>query len=407
MCKMVFKLKKNFCVMIFISFCLGAGLGAITKAPRNVVALVGNTATLECCNGLNHSLQWSRVSFSTVDTSDIYLGKSGGFVDKFRDGRFIISNGNSSGCDNLIISDIQLTDAGAYTCADEYNAEYSASAEVTVLDSFACHEVFPKDVYMGINEFKLEPDVIQLMCSIKYRGGFIPEMQWKWQKSSKVSNPKAIVIHSNETFTSTSIVTTVASEEFDRSTVMCFAKNPGDEDLSRNTVNWTSKLYRVNYALFSRKEVVNCTKKEVNLNCNPNCSISLARDSKFCEISFANETSSKEYVALTIPKDPCWIFKVLVIICAVLIGALTVVIGILIYRLRKIQHSQKRSNASLDPNDKELFPICTRLFRPSGQPRGILKDETAAASDSSNSKHRQDGISEEKQPLSITKTSLT
>lgn len=112
------------------------------------------------------------------------------------------------------------------------------------LDSFACEEVFPKDVYMGINEFKLEPDTIQLTCSIKYRGRNIPEMQWKWQKSSKVSNPKAIVTNLNAA--STSMLAIVASKEYDKNTLMCFAKNRGDEDLSRNSINWTSKLYRVN-----------------------------------------------------------------------------------------------------------------------------------------------------------------
>lgn len=106
--------------------------GRLTYVPNNNFVLEGATTEFTCCSDIQERFYWKVKSIVSLSIEDIY---DSGLVNGFRQtGRFNVTDGNSSGCYRLIITDVKMEDAGTYYCVEnEGLGQQSSGWELVII----------------------------------------------------------------------------------------------------------------------------------------------------------------------------------------------------------------------------------------------------------------------------------
>jgi hypothetical protein len=152
------------------------GQQALTTPPLNEYAMVGSTAYLICVASVAPPI--SRILWYEFTTGSGQVLSDNNVVlpGHPNSARYRIVQSGGPLEFILEISDVRLSDGGAYACADIQSGPpevYSGQAELVVLQSNPnCSTVLPSD---GI---VLEGQNYTSTCQLYYRGGMSPKMHW-------------------------------------------------------------------------------------------------------------------------------------------------------------------------------------------------------------------------------------
>jgi len=197
--------------------------------------MVNSSAVFEC--GSNNSVLWSFRRTGQLADKRIYVGG------QLRNPRYSL-NRSSDNWYALLISDVQLSDSGLYTCIDNDGFGPLASARLVVLDSLpTC------GANVSVNQPVHESQVIELRCVFTYAGDPPPRVRW--------TGPSTVMHNSSTTLTDRAstavrleswIVVTAAAEGVGpyRYTITTY----DDDDASDATESTTTPMYIWNSSSF-------------------------------------------------------------------------------------------------------------------------------------------------------------
>lgn len=102
----------------------------MTTTSRSTVADVGTTVTFDCRTDTTHPIRWI---FNGPHTKhDVHLYNGYKLKENITD-RYAVTVDANSGRNMLIITNVQLEDAGSYECREVTAAKYSNKFELVVL----------------------------------------------------------------------------------------------------------------------------------------------------------------------------------------------------------------------------------------------------------------------------------
>jgi len=136
----------------------------LSTTPVDQVTIVNSSAVFEC--GSNNSVIWSFRRTAQLADKRIYVG------DQLSNPRYSL-NRSSDDWYGLVISDVQLSDSGLYTCIDNDGFGPLASARLVVMYSLpTC------GANVSVNQPVYESQVIELRCVFIYAGDPLPRIRW-------------------------------------------------------------------------------------------------------------------------------------------------------------------------------------------------------------------------------------
>lgn len=107
--------------------------GALTDAPTNTLAFVGHSAQLNCSTNLTEPVAWYWLKHGRDQVVSMVY-RSGAIQRRFAHKMRVIARGGEH---NLVIDDVQLSDAGVYTCIDDNNfGKARVSVKLVVIGKF-------------------------------------------------------------------------------------------------------------------------------------------------------------------------------------------------------------------------------------------------------------------------------
>jgi len=224
----------------------------LSNIPADRVATVNSSTLFECSS--DQPVVWSFRRTGQLDQKRIYV------EGQPSDPRFSV-NRSADDWYGLVISDVQLSDAGQYTCIDNNGFGPKASARLVVFDSLpACGTNISR-----ANQPVVESQTINLRCTVIYAGSPPPRVRW--------TSPGTGTVNSSITSTNQSLgeLTAVQLESWIvvtatartvgpyRYTVSTFNGNDDDgtESTATPTYVWNSSSFVVVYAV--RDVIINVT----------------------------------------------------------------------------------------------------------------------------------------------------
>src|SRR6218665_1033303 len=114
-----------------------AVLGGLTVYPRDTQVIAGDTAKLTCStNNPSMAIYWNYspvgVDPSSPDSRPTYVYRYGDVIKRFR-ARFEVERNESAGATNLVIGQVNASDAGTYICQDNDGFGETGRAQLIVL----------------------------------------------------------------------------------------------------------------------------------------------------------------------------------------------------------------------------------------------------------------------------------
>ena len=102
-------------------------------APENTTVIAGQDVRLNCSSDYFKNVWWRRSPVGATTADDIYMGY-GGLVGGYRSGgRHTVDADDAAGNYNLVIRNVQRSDAGRYFCVDKSGLGTIGGAELIVL----------------------------------------------------------------------------------------------------------------------------------------------------------------------------------------------------------------------------------------------------------------------------------
>jgi len=224
--------------LLFLSLLLLLVFGMTTcmsAIPADDVVVVNSSTVFDCSS--NRSVVWSFRRTGQRSDERVY-------VDGQPSERRYSVNRSADDQYALMISDVQLTDAGLYTCIDNDGFGPAASARLVVLDSLPT---------CGVNVFEpvVESQRVQLRCTFVYAGSPPPHVRWASPRTGDVLTD--LVTSSSRrggelTAVESRIIVTAAAGTVGpfRFTVTTF--DDEDDDGGTPTFVWISPSFDVLYA---------------------------------------------------------------------------------------------------------------------------------------------------------------
>jgi len=158
----------------------------LSTRPVDHVVVVNCSTVFECSS--NQSVIWTFRRTGQLADKRIYAGDQPG------DPRYSL-NRSSDDSYGLVISDVQLSDSGLYTCIDNDGFGPAASARLVVLASLpTC------GANVSVTQPVVESQIIELRCTLIYAGNPPPRVRW--------TAPAIGTVNSSTTSTSTSTTQT-------------------------------------------------------------------------------------------------------------------------------------------------------------------------------------------------------
>jgi hypothetical protein len=141
--------------------------------PRDTEVKVNDSTYLNCTTSLlaNH-VQWRH------GKNYVFTGIA--ILEPYNDGRFSVEIDIPTGACNLVIRSVQPSDAGTYECTEDEGIGQHRTAQLIVLGGDpVCKSNMRSNGVIGPNSCGIEPEEVELSCSIKYHGNSLPVLQWR------------------------------------------------------------------------------------------------------------------------------------------------------------------------------------------------------------------------------------
>ena len=211
----------------------------LSTTPVDHVVVVNSSTVFECNS--DQSVIWYFRRTDQRDDTRIYA------AGQFGDSRYSL-NRSSDDSYGLVISDVQLSDSGLYTCIDNDGFGPVASARLVVLESLqpTC------GANVSDNEPLFESQSVELRCMFIYAGNPPPRVRWASLNTAIINSSIALTAETEADLTAVRleswIVVTAAAEGVGpyRFTVTIF----DDDDEDKVTESTTTPMYLWNSSTF-------------------------------------------------------------------------------------------------------------------------------------------------------------
>ena len=174
--------------MFWVSPLRSAGL---ELSPRRATRSIGDTVRLNCSDPQIDSLHWMHASPGSQSRKYIYLSGIGVSMDYERGGRHSVEVDDSSGSCDLRIEQLQVEDAGTYICRRD-DGEYLEMELIILVSNPTCESNSSLADVLVDNDCGMEPDCIELKCSVGYHGNDPPVIRWRHSVNSDIILPGAV-----------------------------------------------------------------------------------------------------------------------------------------------------------------------------------------------------------------------
>ena len=191
-------------ISTFLSCVLGflANSSGLKVSPSRATRYIGDTVRLNCSDSRTDSLNWIHGSFGSHGRTYIHISGIGMFSKYELGGRHSVEVDDSSGSCDLLIKRLSVEDAGTYTCRRD-DGEYLDTELIILVSKPTCESNSNLADVLVDNDCGLEPDCIELTCSIGYHGNIPPALEWRHSSDPDVIVSSAM---SHQSTTSNKIV---------------------------------------------------------------------------------------------------------------------------------------------------------------------------------------------------------
>ena len=178
---------------IFISFVLEllTSSAGLQVSPSRATRSIGDRVRLNCSDPLRDTLHWSHVPLGSQMRTYIYNSGIGVHLRYKLGGRHSVEVDDSSGSCDLLIKQLSVEDAGTYTCHRD-DGEYLKTELIILVSKPTCESNSSLADVLVDNDCGLEPDGIELTCSIGYIGNIPPALKWRHSSDPDVIVSNAI-----------------------------------------------------------------------------------------------------------------------------------------------------------------------------------------------------------------------
>jgi len=213
---------------------------SLSTTPVDQVVVVNSSAVFQC--GSNNSVIWSFRRTGQLGDKRVYVGG------QLSNPRYSL-NRSTDDWYGLVISDVQLSDSGLYTCIDNDGFGPPASARLVVLDSL------PRcGANVSVNQPAYESQIIELRCVFVYAGDPPPRVRWTGPRIS-VHNSSMVSTKLTDAVRLESWIVIRAAADGVRSyrySITTFADDDEDDATASTTTPmyiWNSSSFVVLYAV--------------------------------------------------------------------------------------------------------------------------------------------------------------
>lgn len=163
----------------------------IINPPKDTNAVVGQTVRINCKTSESYSINWDHIPVGSKAAREIYLSRT--IVTPYNR-RFSVVGDQNKGEYDLLISSVQLEDAGKLWCTDKAGHGERKEVELVVLVSAPqCQSNIDPDGVIGNNDCAIEPDDLEFSCNVRYSGNIPPVLVWK-KAGNDIIKPKMVTI---------------------------------------------------------------------------------------------------------------------------------------------------------------------------------------------------------------------
>lgn len=243
----------------------------VDVTPDSIIAVAGTDVRINCTVNSNESVIWETTPFGKIRSQPVYDGNN--FLNHFSEsGRFTLDKISRPGSHDLLISNVELNDAGSFSCI-ESTKQFS---DLIVTDKIACIEKDRTSRRMGENEFGLPQSILAFHCSLNFTGNTRPVFCWFLNNDPMPGISTSPTADSNSTIASGELNSVVAVRKLNCAVVSVKAvinTDPGSDQCSFNSTNvhWKSEFLEIKFAALVNHPASKCPAVDSSLMCNPRC----------------------------------------------------------------------------------------------------------------------------------------
>ena len=168
MCSMT---TRTSCIFILFVLELLTSSAGLKVSPSRATRSISDTVRLNCSDPEINSLHWIHVPLGSQMRTYIYNSGIGLQLKYELGGRHSVEVDDSSGSCDLLIKRLSVEDAGTYTCRRD-DGEYLETELIILVSKPTCESNSSLADVLVDNDCGLEPDCIELTCSIGYMGTY-------------------------------------------------------------------------------------------------------------------------------------------------------------------------------------------------------------------------------------------